>query len=52
MHRQSENKPSLQDQPNKLSPAKDELNQQDLNKVSGGTRKHGDQEQPGNEMSH
>jgi bacteriocin-like protein len=51
MNKPSENKSSLQGEPDKLNLAKDELNEQDLNKVSGG-RKDRDQEQPGNEMSH
>ena len=37
MSKQSENRAtSLHDEPNKLNPAKDELNEQDLNKVAGG----------------
>jgi hypothetical protein len=52
MNRQSENTPSLQGEPDKLASAKDELNQQDLDKVSGGTVKHREREQPGNEMAH
>jgi bacteriocin-like protein len=52
MNKPSEIKTSPQDEPNKLNPANDELNEQDLNKVSGGTFKHRDQEQPGNEMAH
>jgi bacteriocin-like protein len=52
MNKPSENKPSLQDGPNKLNLAKDELNEQDLNKVSGGRLKDRDQEQPGTEMTH
>jgi hypothetical protein len=52
MNKQSENQPSLQDGPNKLDPTKDELEQQDLNKVSGGRSKDREQEQPGNEMAH
>jgi len=52
MNKQSENNPSLQDEPNKLNPAKHELDEQDLGKVSGGTHKDRDQEQPGNEMAH
>jgi bacteriocin-like protein len=51
MNKQSENKPSLQDEPNKPNSAKDELNEQDLNQVSGGRSKDRDQEQPGNEMA-
>jgi hypothetical protein len=51
MNKQPENKPSVQDEPNELNPGKDELNEQDLNKVSGG-RKDREQEQPGNEMAH
>ncbi len=40
MNKQSENKAtSPQDEPNKLNPAKDELNEQELNKVAGGTGK-------------
>jgi hypothetical protein len=52
MNKRSENKRSLQDEPNKLNPAKDDLNEQDLKNVSGGARKDRDQEQPGNEMAH
>jgi hypothetical protein len=51
MNKKSENKPLLLDEPNKLNPAKVELNEQDLNKVSGGV-KHRDEEQPGSEMAH
>ncbi|SIO30899.1 hypothetical protein SAMN05443247_03781 [Bradyrhizobium erythrophlei] len=37
MNKHSENKTtSLQDEPNKAKPTKDELNEQDLNKVAGG----------------
>jgi bacteriocin-like protein len=51
MNKQPENKSSVQDEPNKLNSAKNELNEQDLNKVSGG-RKDREQDQPGNEMTH
>ena len=51
MNKLSENKPSLQDQPNKLVPANDALNEQDLTKVSGGVKRR-EQDQPGNEMAH
>jgi bacteriocin-like protein len=51
MNRQPENKSSVQDGPNTFDAAKDELNEQDLNKVSGG-RKDREQDQPGNEMAH
>ncbi len=40
MNKQSENKTtSLQEEPNKLNPATDELNEQELNTVSGGAGK-------------
>jgi hypothetical protein len=52
MNKQSEIKTSPQDEPNRLNPAHGELNEQDLNKVSGGIIKHRDQEQPGSEMTH
>ena len=52
MNKPSEIKTSLQDEPNRLNPANDELNERDLNKVSGSTFKHREQEQPGNEMAH
>ncbi|MDR3487007.1 MAG: bacteriocin [Bradyrhizobium sp.] len=40
MNKQSENKAtSLQEEPNKLNPSVDELNEQELNQVSGGTGK-------------
>jgi bacteriocin-like protein len=52
MNKQSENKPPPRDEPNLLNPAKDELNEQDLNKVTGGKLKDREQEQPGNEMTH
>jgi bacteriocin-like protein len=51
MNKQPKSKSSVQDEPNKLNSAKDELNEQDLNKVSGG-RKDREQDQPGNEMAH
>ncbi len=51
MNKQPETKSSVPDAPNRLNSAKDELNEQDLNKVSGG-RKDRDQDQPGNEMAH
>jgi hypothetical protein len=51
MNKQPKSKSSVQDETNKLNSAKDELNEQDLNKVSGG-RKDREQDQPGNEMAH
>ncbi len=39
MNKQSEDKAtSLQDEPNKLNPAKDEISEQELDKASGGSK--------------
>jgi bacteriocin-like protein len=51
MNQQPENKSSLQNEPNKLNSSKGELNEKELNEVSGG-RKDREQDQPGNEMAH
>ncbi|HEY0911875.1 MAG TPA: bacteriocin [Bradyrhizobium sp.] len=51
MNQQPENKSSLHNEPNKLNSSKGELNEKELNEVSGG-RKDREQDQPGNEMAH